>query len=155
MKIHEIGSVLWMNILLFLTPKNQVAFLHNNCTLRQALEKMEFHHYTAIPMIDCKGEYVGTLTEGDLLWSIKKNFSLNFKQAENFPIMKVQRHHHVKAVKATTHMEDLINTVLNQNYVPVVDDRNVFIGIITRKRIIQYFYEKAYPNQTNTLPQVL
>jgi predicted transcriptional regulator len=30
-----------------------------------------------------------------------------------------------------------------QNFVPVVDDQKNFIGIITRKDIIRYFYEKS------------
>lgn len=39
-------------------------------------------------------------------------------------------------------MEELINRAMNQNFVPVVDDQDKFIGIITRKDIIQYFYNK-------------
>ena len=39
-------------------------------------------------------------------------------------------------------MEDLLEKTLNQNFVPVVDDLNHFIGIITRKDVIQYFYKK-------------
>lgn len=35
-------------------------------------------------------------------------------------------------------MSELFNRSLEQNYVPVVDDRNIFIGIVTRKTIISY-----------------
>ena len=41
-----------------------------------------------------------------------------------------------------SNMEDLLDLTLNQNFVPVVDDLNRFIGIITRKDIIKYFYKK-------------
>ena len=47
--------------------------------MRQTLEKMEYHRYSSIPIINKKGEYVGTMTEGDLLWSIKNDFNLNLK----------------------------------------------------------------------------
>ena len=40
-------------------------------------------------------------------------------------------------------MEDLIGKALNQNFVPVLDDQKCFIGIITRKDIIHYFYKKS------------
>lgn len=40
-------------------------------------------------------------------------------------------------------MEDMLNRALNQNFVPVVDDRKMFIGIITRKDIIKYYYGKG------------
>jgi predicted transcriptional regulator len=35
-------------------------------------------------------------------------------------------------------MEDLMSLVAIQNFVPVVDDNEVFIGIIRRMDIIQY-----------------
>ena len=60
-----------MNILFFLKPKNDVAYIYDYCTLRQVLETMEFHKYASIPMLNKEGEYVGTMTEGDLLWGIK------------------------------------------------------------------------------------
>ena len=41
-----------MNILFFLTPKNEVAYVENDDTLRQVLEKIEYHKYTAIPMLN-------------------------------------------------------------------------------------------------------
>lgn len=75
-----------MNILFFLTPKEEVAFIYDDFTLRQVLEKMEYHRYSAIPVIKRSGEYVGTLTEGDLLWGIKNKYSLDLKKAENIPI---------------------------------------------------------------------
>ncbi|MGN1180314.1 MAG: CBS domain-containing protein, partial [Suilimivivens sp.] len=67
-----------MNILFFLTPKNEVAFVYDTDSLRQALEKMEHHSYSAVPIISKEdGRYVGTLTEGDLLWNIKDRNNLS------------------------------------------------------------------------------
>ena len=40
-----------MNILFFLTPKSEVAYINDDDTLRQALEKMEHHKYAAVPII--------------------------------------------------------------------------------------------------------
>ena len=61
-----------MNIAFFLTPKSEVAYEYTDATMRQVIERMEHHGYTAIPLIDKTGKYVGTLTEGDLLWTLKK-----------------------------------------------------------------------------------
>ena len=68
-----------MNILFFLTPKSDVAYISEDDTLRQALEKMEHHKYSAVPIVSRTGRYVGTLTEGDLLWGIKNQFNLDLK----------------------------------------------------------------------------
>ena len=77
-----------MNLLHFLTPKNDVAFLYDDFTVRQALEKMEYHRYSSIPILNRKGEYVGTITEGDLLWGIKRLYNLDLQAAEDIPLMQ-------------------------------------------------------------------
>ena len=43
----------------------------------------------------------------------------------------------------TTSMDQLIEAAMNQNFVPVVDDRGIFIGIVRRQAIIRYCYEKS------------
>jgi len=131
-----------MNILFFLTPKSDVAFIYEDETLRQALEKMEHHKFAAVPLISRKGRYIGTITEGDLLWGIKNKFNLNLKEAEHIPVTCIDRRADNRPVFADSDMEDLIDKALNQNFVPVMDDQKDFIGIITRKDILKYFYSK-------------
>ena len=130
-----------MNILYFLTPKSDVAVLQNTYSLRQALEKMETCRYTALPMLDVEGHYIGTLSEGDLLWHLKKQGFPDHKEVEHLQICDVQRLNDNQPVRGDASMEDLLSTSLDQNFVPVIDDRDVFIGIITRRSIIKYFFE--------------
>lgn len=131
-----------MNILFFLKPKSEVAFIYDYCTLRQVLETMEYHKYASIPMLNREGEYVGTITEGDLLWGIKSYQNMDLKKAENIFIQDFPRKADYEAVSADADMEDLLRKAMNQNFVPVVDDQKKFIGIITRKTIIEYCYER-------------
>lgn len=131
-----------MNILFFLRPKSEVAFIYDYCTLRQVLETMEYHKYASIPMLNREGEYVGTITEGDLLWGIKSYQNMDLKKSENIFIQDFPRKADYEAVSADADMEDLLRKAMNQNFVPVVDDQNKFIGIITRKTIIEYCYER-------------
>lgn len=130
-----------MNIMFFLTPKSEVAYIKDHSSMRQALEKMEYHRYSAVPIIDKEGRYVGTLTEGDLLWALKNEYSLNLKLAEKVRITQVARRSDNVPIHADEKMEDLISMAMNQNFVPVIDDKDIFIGIITRKDIIQYCYQ--------------
>lgn len=132
-----------MNILFFLTPKSDVVYIYADDTLKQALEKMKCHRYSALPILTKSGHYLGTITEGDLLWYIskmKKNFDL--KMADIIPIIDVPRLKDNTPVFAQCDMEDLMSKALNQNFVPVIDDKEIFIGIITRRDIIQYLYKK-------------
>ncbi|MEF9945896.1 MAG: CBS domain-containing protein [Lachnospiraceae bacterium] len=131
-----------MNILFFLKPKVEVAYLYDDYTIRQALETMEHHRYSSIPLLNRNGKYVGTITEGDLLWTIKRFHDLNLKKAETTSVMDIKRHQDYTCVHAETDMEDLIMRAKEQNFIPVEDDQGNFIGIITRKDIIAYCYEK-------------
>ncbi len=131
-----------MNILFFLRPKSEVAYIYDYHTLRQALEIMEYHKYSSVPILNREGKYVGTITEGDLLWSLKKRNLLNLKDAEDVSIMKIERRMDYLSVSAESDMEDLIERAMEQNFVPVVDDQGHFIGIITRRDIIGYCYDK-------------
>lgn len=130
-----------MNVLFFLKPKSEVAVLWDDYTLRQAVEKMERSGFTAIPMINKQGEYVGTLTEGDVLWTIKSRYNMNLKDAENMPIRDVLLRTRFEPISINANMEDIVAKAMNQNYVPVIDDKKVFIGIITRKDIIEFCYD--------------
>ena len=131
-----------MNILFFLTPKSEVAHIYEDDTVRQALDKMEGFRYSTIPLLSKDGTYVGTITEGDLLWGLKKLNILNLKGEEDIAITKIARRADYRPVSADSNMEDLMEKAMDQNFVPVIDDQQNFIGIITRKDIIGYCYEK-------------
>ena len=134
------------NILFFLTPKCDVVYVYEDANIRQVLEKIRYHKYTAMPIISREGKYVGTITEGDLLWKMADENIATFEEAEEIPISAISRRVMNHPVNAEAHMENLIDLAIRQNFVPVVDDDNVFIGIVTRKDIIQYLY-KNYDKQ--------
>ena len=132
------------NILFFLTPKAMCAFLYDDYTVRQALEKMEAAGYAALPILNRRGEYRGTLTEGDVLWAMKNMCYMDMRQAEAHRIMEIARRKDNVPVRVTTSMHDLVERATTQNFVPVVDDKDAFIGLITRKSIINYCMEKLF-----------
>ncbi|WP_227767359.1 CBS domain-containing protein [Zhaonella formicivorans] len=127
-----------MNIAFFLLPKDEVVYLTPQSTIRQALERMERHRYTAVPIIDREGRYVGTLTEGDLLWKIKNTPGLSFENAHKYTLEEVPRRMENKPVRIDAEMLDLISLAKVQNFVPVEDDMGIFIGIVRRSEIIEY-----------------
>lgn len=119
-----------------------MAHLHDDWTLRQGIEKLERSGYTAIPLIDREGRYIGTITEGDILRVLKKRYDMNLRSAENVSILAVERKVDIQPVSAGATMEDLVRMAMNQNFVPVIDDKKIFIGIVTRKDIIRFCYER-------------
>ena len=127
-----------MNVLFFLTPKANCTYIYDYYTIRQALERLEPSRFASIPILKRSGEYVGTIAEGDLLWAIKNNYMMNMKDAEGRPVMEVARRKDYRPVTVYTNPRELITMAVDQNFVPMVDDKDSFIGIVTRQKIMQY-----------------
>ena len=133
-----------MNVLFFLTPKASCTDIYEDFTIRQALERMEPSRFATIPILKRTGEYVGTIAEGDLLWAIKNNYMMNMKDAEGRPVMEVARRKDYQPVTVSTNPQELLAMAVSQNFVPMVDDRNSFIGIVTRQKIMEYCLEQYF-----------
>ncbi|TGE39390.1 CBS domain-containing protein [Desulfosporosinus fructosivorans] len=127
-----------MNVAFFLIPKKDIVYLKETATMRQALERMEYHTYSAVPLINDEGEYVGTITEGDLLWKLKNTPGLTFQNTEDIFLSEVAQHVQNSPVTIDAQIEDLISRAVVQNFVPVVDDQQIFIGIVRRREMIEY-----------------
>lgn len=136
-----------MNIAYFLTPKQDTAYLYDDYTVRQALEKMRAHGYTRIPVITRDGAYCCVIGEGDFLWyliDLNGPEGVSMARAENlrlrdiFPLRTTREY---KPVKITASREDVVKVAMNQNFVPVIDDDGSYIGIVTRRNILKYLIQ--------------
>ncbi|RNC29621.1 MAG: CBS domain-containing protein YkuL [Candidatus Dichloromethanomonas elyunquensis] len=127
-----------MNIAFFLIPKKDVVYLKVNSTMRQALERMEYHGYAAVPLVDSQGRYAGTLTEGDLLWKLKNTPDLTFGNTEKIRLDEIDQRTQNTPVSINAQINDLISRAIHQNFIPVIDDQGIFIGIVRRREIIGY-----------------
>ena len=127
-----------MNIFPFMTLKAETKYLLDTFTLRQALEKMEFYRYSVIPLLDENGRYIGTLSEGDLLRYIKKDLDFDLTKGEDVKIAEITRYRSYKPLSLESTLEDLIELAMEQNFIPILDDRGVFMGIIRRRTILEY-----------------
>jgi CBS domain-containing protein len=130
-----------MNILFFLTPKCDVAYIEDTDTVRMAMEKMEYHRYSSIPVLTKDGKFFGIVTEGDILYALKNNLKFNLKDAERVQVKDIPLKNHYIPVGVASSMEGLVNRAVNQNFVPVVDDLDHFIGIVRRRELMNYLYQ--------------
>lgn len=128
-----------MNILFYLIPKAQICYLYEDYTIRQALEVLSQKRFSVVPIISRDGDYKGSISEGDILYAIKDTPNFDIKVVEKSKICEIKRLRSYQAININADINDLILLSLDQNFVPVVDDRNKFIGIVTRKDIIKSF----------------
>lgn len=127
-----------MNIMRFVVPKSMVEYVTDESSIRQAIEKMRYHRYAAIPVIDKEGKYIGTLRNDDVLNYFLGQGGIDFRAAERAGVVNIIGASYVKPVYHNASMDELIERVKEHNFVPVVDDRDCFIGIILRRDILNY-----------------
>jgi len=132
-----------MNLLFYLTPKSETTYIYNDYTVRETLEIMGQKKYSAVPIISKRGEYIGTITEGDLLWGLKDKFNTSLHiEIETMQITKIKRRMDNSPISINAKTEKLLELAIKQNFVPIIDDNKTFIGIVKRKEIMEYCYKK-------------
>ena len=131
-----------MNIISLLIPKASTAYVYDDCTVRQGLEKMRAHGYTAIPVLTRNGMYAGTVSEGDFLWSMLDRHNNSIRSQEKILISDIMRADFNPPVNIYTSIDELLQRAVRQSFIPVTDDRGSFIGIVTRQNIILTLLDK-------------
>jgi CBS domain-containing protein len=131
-----------MNVAFFLTPKSQTAFLEIDDTFRQGLEKMRYHGYTAIPVLDKQGRYVSTLSEGDFLWHIVDIGGASIEDCEDLHIADILKPDRNPPLRITAKASEVIEQLMSHNFLPVTDDSGAFIGIVTRQKLLAFYQNK-------------
>ena len=154
-----------MNIAYFLTPKQEIASLFDDNTFRKGLETMRSRGFTAMPVTTRDNIYVGAVSTSDFLWYLVNDEDIleeivgeiNDEYDEEGHVLTrpttgvlvrdVMRKGTYPAVPITATVEELMDRILQQNFVPVVDARGAFIGIITRRKVMGYFKSTVPPAQ--------
>jgi CBS-domain-containing membrane protein len=70
---------------------------------------------------------------------------MDIRLAESRRIMEITRRKDHVPVRVNTNMRELVNRASSQNFVPVVDDKDTFIGIVKRSDIVKYCFQQLYP----------
>ncbi len=131
-----------MNLAKIMTPKVFTVFLHETDTVRQGLEVMRRHGYTAIPVLDQEDKYLGSISEGDFLWHILDKGTTDMKAQERYRISELLRRDFCEPLDIEADRERVMEALLKQNFVPIVDSRNVLCGIVTRRSAMKYLFEE-------------
>lgn len=127
-----------MNIAKIMIPKISTVFLHEKNTIRQGLERFMVYGYTAVPVLNEQEQYIGSVTEGDFLRHLLACQIKDLKVQERYRLGSIVRRDFCPALQIDADFEQAVTSILNQNFVPIVDGRNVLCGILTRKRLIEF-----------------
>lgn len=137
-----------MNILFFITPKSDVISVKDTDTVKDVLRTLKKHKFSSVPILNDDGNYLGTVKEGDLLWFLEAKKTVD-ERVLGTNIMDIPRRLTNETVKIDTNVEDLFIALISQNFVPIIDDSNIFIGIIKRRDVVSYAYKELKKLKSN------
>ena len=130
------------NLLFLLKPKADLVYLFDDCTLRQAMERMKAHRYSVVPVINHEGKYVRTIAEGDLLAYFIEH-KLDFEESDKVILSDVPSYRSYALGAISAEPKDILDLIMGQNFVPLADDQGTFIGIVTRQAVMRAFVESG------------
>lgn len=131
-----------MNIAKIIIPRACTVFLNEKQTVRQGWEIMTRNGYTAIPVLDADQHYIGCVSEGDFLRHILTTGSTDKQDMEDHRVKELVRRDFCPPISIDADEAEVIASVLNQNFVPIIDSRNTLCGILTRRGVIAYLAEQ-------------
>lgn len=140
------------SLLMFLTPKSEVAYLEADYTLRMAIEKMTFHHFSEIPVLDEEGKYVRSLSQADILLYLSANKDLCVEECSKIPLAAVSSYHPLRTLRGDSTVLDALDILAQQNFIPLVDDKNVFIGLVRRSKVLADLKSALLPDKSREKP---
>jgi CBS domain-containing protein len=133
-----------MQMAFFLLPKSETLYLTLTMTLRQAMEKMQHHGYGAVPVLNEAGQYIGTITAADMLWYLKDMHSTNMAVTEKMLVQDVPRRRDNVPVSVSADIRDMLKMAMEENFIPIVDDLGVFIGMVRRREIMEFYQDRGW-----------
>ena len=126
-----------MNTAMLLKPKSMVAYI-GDLSAKEGLKEFIAHGFTAVPVIDREGMYLGVVSERDFLYRLLDAGSVEAADANGHTVADLVSDTRFEAVTIDADMDILFNRIIEQNFVPVIDSRGMFSGIVTRKDVLMH-----------------
>lgn len=131
-----------MNTAMLLKPKSAVSYIYADLSAEEGLKEFIKGGYTAVPVVDREGVYLGVLSERDFLYRLLESNGAALSESENLTVADLASCSRFEAVPIDADIETLFSRIIEQNFVPVVDSRGMFSGIITRRDVLMRAFKK-------------
>ena len=124
------------NHLFYLIPKAELTYVHDTDSFQSVLDIFLTSTFTALPVINDRGHYLFTVGEGDLLRTLYMSCKHPEIDLDSFVVGDIEPKVKVTAASIETDFKTVVKMAMHQNFVPLVDDQNVMIGILRRQELI-------------------
>ena len=132
--IHpKIEALVASKMLDFMIPADNVIDQH---TLSTGLLILTQSNYTMIPVLSAESKLMGVISMSMIIKAVMTVDAIEMERLDELKVRDVMLSQPVR-VQSNCHLADVLNYLIDQNFVCVVDEDNRFLGIITRKNVLQ------------------
>ena len=115
---------------------DNVATLTDTNNLEHALLVLTNIGYSKIPVLNKEQQLVGLISLSNVVSEMFDTESINPERLAKVQVSDVMDKN-VKATMLPFNIEKILNLLVDSNFIPVVDEKEKFLGIITRKEILK------------------
>ena len=135
--IHpKIEALVASKMLDFMIPADNVANVIDQHTLSTGLLILTQSNYTMIPVLSAESKLMGVISMSMIIKAVMTVDAIEMERLDELKVRDVMLCQPVR-VQANCNLAEVLNYLIDQNFVCVVDGDNRFLGIITRKNVMQ------------------
>ena len=134
----------------FIIPASRIAFVEDDNPLYHAFMILTRVKYSKIPVLDSKNRVVGLLSLAMITDKMMVTDKITLDPLTELKVKDVMQTNFDKINFAQTTLETQLHLLVDNAFLPVVDDYGVFQGLLTRREWIKAFnyvahnFEKEY-----------
>lgn len=132
----HIEEILKENEETFIVPADNVATLLYTHPLEHALLILSTVGYAKIPVLDTDDRLIGLVSLANIVEKMMGLTGFDYGLLSNLTVADVMEVN-VPTVQHSEDLEDILHLLVDASFLPVVDEQQIFRGIITRKEILK------------------
>ncbi|BAQ57957.1 cyclic-di-AMP-binding protein CbpB [Lactobacillus acetotolerans] len=123
----------------FLIPASRIAFVEDDNPLYHAFLILTRVKYSKIPVLDKKSRVVGLISLAMITDKMLKTDKISIEPLDKLKVRDVMQTKFSKINFVQTTLETQLHLLIDNAFLPVVDDQDVFQGLLTRREWIKAF----------------
>ena len=136
---HSVANMLGKFENKYMIASDNVAHVMSNNSAMHAAMVLVSVGYTSIPVLDKENHFVGTISLANVMKQMFED-EVDLNDIQVVDIMDQRGQY----LQVPFELEDVLHTLVDANYVSVVNKDKVFLGILTRREFLKAFNYLAH-----------
>ena len=119
-----------------LMEADNVAHVLGNHSVMHAAIVLGQISYSRIPVLDEENHFLGTIALSNIIQPMFETSEMDARNINHLKVKDVMDKENIVIHTPINH-EEVLHKMVNANFLPVLDEENYFLGIITRQSILK------------------